>query len=238
MSRCADAAQAAGAIVTAPLVESRLLRCVARSLAPTPVPGAVAWAVPCERRLFLCACLASASAVACVETYAEPEPPSLSADDIPTLDQSEGGDALVFERDLRWWQAPTVQRIRIYDRAEGGLLLLRQRWDGSATYAWATGELTAAGEQRLAEAEAAFDPSLTEPAAGSYECTYHDTLPAAVYVDAAAYPYASLCPPEGWAALAKLYEELGELLLDCPLDPSWYEGDALPLAQTDCQIAQ
>ena len=172
--------------------------------------------------------------LACVETYPNPEIPSLEDDAIPSLDGDE--DTLVFERDLRWWATPTAQRVRIYARADGSYLLLRQRWDGSATYAWAEGALTSAGDQRLADAMAAFDPELDEPAAGNYECTYYDTLPAAVFVEGVEYPYASLCPPEGWAGLAGLYEDLGELLLDCPLDPSWYEGEA-PLDQTDCLVA-
>jgi hypothetical protein len=182
-------------------------------------------------RFALALTLVSAT-LACAADYSNEIPPSL--DESPELDDER--DELVFERQLRWWSAPASQRARLYQREDGSLLLLRERWDGTAVYGWASAELTEVGEQRLADAIAAVDPSLTQPAPGEYGCTYRETLPAIVYVDDEAFEYLSLCPPEGLVELATLYEELVELLLDCPLDPSWYEGE-LPLAQTDCEVA-
>ena len=169
--------------------------------------------------------------LACAADYSEDPPPSLA--ESPSVDDR---DQLVFERQLRWWSLPTAQRARLYQRDDGSLLLLRERWSGIDVYGWASADLTEAGEQRLADALAAVDPSLTEPAPGEYGCTYRETLPAIVYVDGEAFEYLSLCPPEGLVELATLHEELVELLLDCPLDPSWYEGE-LPLTQTDCEVA-
>ncbi|MFO7561325.1 MAG: hypothetical protein R6X02_01675 [Enhygromyxa sp.] len=173
------------------------------------------------------------AALACTADYSEEPPPSL--DEAPSVDAQR--DELLFERQLRWWTPPSSQRVRLYQRDDGSLFLLRDRWDGTAVYAWAAAELTDAGEQRLADALAAVDPERTEPAPGEYRCTYFETLPAIVYFDGEPFEYLSLCPPEGLAELASLYEELVELLLDCPLEPSWYEGE-LPLAQTDCELAR
>lgn len=181
------------------------------------------------RRLALTLCCAAA---ACTIDYSEDPPPSL--DDPPRVDAER--DTLLFERKLRWWSPPTSQRARLYQRDDGSLFLLRQRWDGTAVYGWAFGELTDAGEQQLVDALALVDPDLRDPAPGHYGCTYQETLPAIVYFDGEAFEYLSLCPPEGLVALANLYEDLVELLLDCPLDPSWYEGEP-PLSQTDCEVA-
>jgi hypothetical protein len=171
-------------------------------------------------------------ASACVADYSEEPPPSL--DDAPRVDAQR--DHLVFERQLRWWSPPASQQARLFQRDDGSLLLLREHWDGTAVYGWTSAELTDAGQQRLADALAAVDPDRTEPAPGEYGCTYFETLPAIVYVDDQPFEYLSLCPPEGLAELATLYEELVELLLGCPLEPSWYEGE-LPLTQTDCEVA-
>lgn len=186
---------------------------------------------PLTARLLAALTLACA-ALACAADYSEEPPPSLA--DAPSVDAER--DQLVFERQLRWWSPPTAQRARLYQRDDGSLLLLRERWDGTAVYAWAEAELTQAGEQRLADALAAVDPDRSEPAPGQYECTYYETLPAIVYVDGEPFEYLSLCPPEGLVDLATMYEELVELLLDCPLDPSWYPSE-LPLTQTDCDAA-
>ncbi len=168
----------------------------------------------------------------CAADYSKEQPPSL--DDAPSVDAER--DQPMLERQLRWWSAPTAQRARLLQRDDGSLLLLRDRWDGTAVYAWAEAELTAAGSQRLADALAAVDPSLRDPAPGEYGCTYADTLPAIVYVDDEAFEYLGLCPPEGMVELVALYEDIVELMLDCPLEPSWYDGE-LPIAQTDCAIA-
>lgn len=169
---------------------------------------------------------------ACRADYPNDEAPSL--DDAPSVDPER--DVLVFERQLRWWSPPIAQRVRLYQRDDGSLLLLRDRWSGVATYGWAEAELDAAGDQRLADALAAADPSLTDPAPGNYACTYAETLTAVVYLDSQPFEYLSTCPPEGLADLATFYEEVVELMLDCPLDPSWYDGE-VPLVQTDCQVA-
>jgi hypothetical protein len=187
-------------------------------------------------RLMFPRCSLAALALLCASTachtdYSEDVPPSLA--DAPSV---AADDQLVFERQLRWWSPPTAQRVRLYSRDDGSWLLLRDRWNGIEVYGWADGLLTSAGEQRLADALAAVDPELTEPAPGEYGCTYRETLPAIVYVDDRAFEYLSLCPPEGLAELATLYEEMVELLLDCPLDPSWYMGE-VPLEQTDCEVA-
>ena len=172
------------------------------------------------------------SLTACMRDDADEEPPTLA--DAPELGE---GDEIVFERQLRWWTAPTAQRLRLVAREGGGYLLLREGWQGFDVYAWAEGELTAAGVARLAAAEAAVDlEQITEPVPGDWDCTYVETLTATVHVGDQAIDYLSLCPPAGVAELAGLYEELSELLLDCPLDPSWYDGE-LPLTQSDCEQA-
>ena len=154
--------------------------------------------------------------------------------DAPTVDRER--DELVFQRSLRWWSAPTRQRARLYRRDDGSWLLLRDAWNGTSTYAWAEGILTGAGEQRLSEALASVDTDKLEPAPGEYGCIYIDTLGATVYIDGEPFEYLSLCPPEGMVELTTLYADIVELLLDCPLDPSWYDGE-LPLEQTDCEVA-
>ena len=172
------------------------------------------------------------ASTACAADYSEEPPPSLT--DAPSVDLEQ--DRLVFERQLRWWSPPIAQRTRLFERDDGSLLLLRERWDGTAIYAWAEADLTDAGATRFADALAAVDPALAEPAPGEYACTYFATLPAIVYVDDEAFEYLSLCPPEGLAELATFYEEVVELLLDCPLDPSWYAGE-VPIEQTACDVA-
>lgn len=174
----------------------------------------------------------SIALAACAVDYSEPLPPSLA--DAPAVSRER--DELLFQRSLRWWSDPASQRARLYQREDGSLVLLRDRWDGTAVYAWAEGALTDAGAQRLAAALAAVDTSKPGPAPGEYGCTYANTLEAVVYVEGEAFEYLSLCPPEGMIELAGVYEELVELLLDCPLDPSWYAGE-LPLTQTDCEFA-
>lgn len=189
--------------------------------------------MPSPRRLatrFIAAITLACASSACAADYSNEEPPSLAESPIVDSDQ------LVFERQLRWWSPPISQRARLYQREDGSLLLLRERWNGREVYGWAEGELNDAGAQRLTDALAAVDTSLTQPAPGAYECTYRETLPAIVYLDDEPFEYLSLCPPEGLAELATFYEELVELLLDCPLDPSWYAGE-LPLTQTDCEVA-
>ena len=175
--------------------------------------------------------LCAALTLGCIADYSEPEPPSLS--EVPAL---ADGDTLIYERALRWWSPPTAQRLLMYERADGSLVLFRERWDGSASYAWAEGNLTSAGSQSLVDARASFDPSLGDPPAGDYDCTYYETLLATLVVDGERHDYLSLCAPEGYAALAGVYEQLSELLLDCPLDPDDYEGE-LPLVQSDCATA-
>ena len=183
-------------------------------------------------KLALACALPCLGAAGCIADYSEPEPPVL--EQVPELGED---DALVFVRELRWWSAPTSQRLVMYERADGSFYLRRQAWDGSATYAWAEGTLTSAGDTRLEAARASFDPTMSEPAPGNYECTYYDALPASIYEGEERYDFASLCPPQGMSELAALYRDLSELLLDCPLDESWYEGE-LPLTQSDCEAAE
>jgi hypothetical protein len=172
------------------------------------------------------------AASGCLIEYPNEDPPSLT--EAPSVAE---GDVLVFERQLRWWSAPTSQRARLFARAAGGYLLLREGWQGVEVYGWAEGELTLAGAVRLSEAEAAVDLDATKPAPGDWDCTYVETLPATVYVEGEGIEYLSLCPPVGLAELAGLYEHMVEVLLDCPLDPSWIEGE-LVLAQTDCAVVE
>lgn len=182
-------------------------------------------------KLALVCALVCVGSTGCIADYSEPEPPVL--EQLPELGDD---DELVFARELRWWSAPTSQRLVMYERADGSYHLRRQAWDGSATYAWAEGTLTAAGDARLEAARASFDPTLSEPAPGNYDCTYYDTLPATIYEGEQRYEFASLCPPEGMSELAALYRDLSELLLDCPLDASWFEGE-LPLSPSACESA-
>lgn len=176
--------------------------------------------------------LAIASLGGCVEDYAEPEPPSL--DDAPEPGE---GDELAMTRTLNWWTVPTSQRAELYyDGAR--FLLLRKRWDRSADFAWAEGELTPAGQVRLDAALAAADPSRAEPAPGSFECVYSDRLPVTIYLAGEAFSYRGGCPPEGLVELAALYEDIGSILLECPSRADeWYDGE-LPLISSDCQQAE
>lgn len=179
------------------------------------------------RAIALCAVLGP---LGCVVTYDDDAPPGL--DEVPALDVG-GDDELVFERELRWWTGPRVQRVELILRADGSYVLLRRRWQGPQIYGWAEGTLTVAGGQRLADALAVVDPSQTEPVPGDYDCTYVEALPSVIHVDGEVIEYLGQCPPQGAVELAGLYEDLVELLLDCPLDPSWYEGE-LPIVQDDC----
>jgi hypothetical protein len=167
----------------------------------------------------------------CLVTYEDDLPPGLA--DAPVL---ESDDELVFERELRWWVAPAVQRARLYRRTDGSYLLLRQRRQGPEVYGWSEATLNDVGTAQLGNALAVADPTDTAPAAGNYACTYVDALPAVIYVDDQRVEYLSLCPPEGLVELARFYEDVVELLLECPLDGSWYE-DELPLASDDCAVA-
>jgi hypothetical protein len=168
----------------------------------------------------------------CAVEYEDAAPPGLV--DAPLL---EDGDELVYERELRWWVAPNVQRARLYRRADGGYLLLRQRLQGQEVYGWSEATLNDFGVAQLGNALAVAEPEDTAPIAGNYDCTYVDALPAVIYVEEERVEYLSLCPPEGLVELARFYEEVVELLLECPLDGSWYEGE-LPLATDDCAVAE
>ncbi len=189
-------------------------------------------AVAATRFAWLLAAFGASASAACYTDYDEPPPPSLA--DAPGVGDD---DELVFEHSLRWWSPPTAQEARLFRRPDGTLLLLRERWDRTAVYAWAEAELSEAGEARLADALAAVDPTLTEPAPGDYDCVFVDSLTAVVHVDGQAFEYLSGCPPEGVAALAELYEDVLVQLLDCPFDPSWVEGEAA-VVQTDCAVAR
>jgi hypothetical protein len=159
----------------------------------------------------------------------EPEWPGLT--DAPALAEN---DVLVFERELRWWVAPTSQRARLYLRDDGSYLLLRQRWQGQEIYAWSEATLTDEGVAELANALAVAEPDVTDPAPGEYACTYVEALRSAIVVDEQRVEYLSLCPPEGLVELARAYADMVELMLECPFDGSWYE-DALPLTVDDCE---
>lgn len=167
----------------------------------------------------------------CVVEYENAAPPGLA--DAPVL---EVDDELVYERELRWWAAPNIQRARLVRRADGGYLLLRQRWQGTEVYGWSEATLNDAGLARLGDALAVADPTDTEPVAGNYACTHVDALPAVIHVEDQRVEYLSLCPPEGLVELASFYEDVVELMLECPLDGAWYEGE-LPLSQDDCESA-
>lgn len=178
------------------------------------------------------------SLAACVVDYEDWLPPGL--DELPEVDRDE----LVYERELRWWTGPTAQRVRLYRRAAGDYVLLRQRLQGDEVYGWAEASLTGPGAARLADALAAVDPELDEPAPGDYDCTYVDALPATIQLEDPGDPdatlrfdYLPLCPPEGLVELAGFYEDVVELLLECPLDGSWYAGE-LPVSSSECQLAE
>lgn len=195
--------------------------------------GSTSWTRGISLVSCLAACLASCLATAgCVVDYEDAAPPGLA--DAPVL---EDDDELVFERELRWWVAPNIQRARLYRRADGGYLLLRQRWQGPEVYGWSEATLNDLGVAQLSNALAVADPTDTAPIAGNYACTYVDALPAVIHVDDQRVEYLSLCPPEGLVELARFYEDAVELLLECPLDGAWYE-DELPLAVDDCDVAQ
>lgn len=146
-------------------------------------------------------------------------------------------DELVFERELRWWIAPSRQRARLYLREDGTYLLVRQRWQGPEVYGWATGTLTDSGAAALSDALAVADPEDVAPVPGNYECTYVDSLPAKIYLDGESIAYPSLCPPSGLVELSSVYGDIVELLLECPLDGSWYDGE-LPVAQGECDVIE
>jgi hypothetical protein len=177
----------------------------------------------------LASCLALAG---CVVEYEDAAPDGLA--DAPVLQED---DELVYERELRWWVAPTIQRARLYRRADGGYLLLRQRWQWPDVYGWSEATLNDFGVARLSNALAVADPTDTAPIAGNYACTYAEALPAVIHVEDARVEYLSQCPPEGLVELARFYEDVVDLLLECPLDGSWYE-DELPLATEDCAVLE
>jgi hypothetical protein len=162
----------------------------------------------------------------------EPDEPGLA--DAPTVRED---DELVFEREIRWWVSPTSQRARLYRRADDSYLLLRQRRQGQEVYGFSEATLNDFGVARLGNALAVADPTDTAPAPGNYACTYVDALPAVIHVEDARVEYLSLCPPEGLVELARFYEDVVELMLECPFDGSWYEDD-LPLAIDDCVVVE
>ena len=182
-----------------------------------------------SRRIALLCCLALGG---CAVVYEDDYPAGLES--APEL---EPDDELVFERELRWWTAPSRQRARLYLRGDGRYLLVRQRWQGAEVYGWATATLNDVGTARLSNALAVADPEDTAPAPGNYDCTYVDALPATIHIDGERIGYPGLCPPTGLAELARVYEDMVELLLECPMDGSWYE-DELPLAQDDCDAIE
>lgn len=181
------------------------------------------------RGIALASCLALAG---CPVEYEDAAPPGLA--DAPLL---QDDDELVYERELRWWVAPMIQRARLYRRGDGGYLLLRQRWQHLEVYGWSEATLNDFGVARLGNALAVADPSDTAPIAGNYACTYVDALPAVIHIDDERVEYLSLCPPEGLVELARFYEDVVELMLECPLDGSWYE-DELPLSTVDCDVVE
>jgi hypothetical protein len=162
----------------------------------------------------------------------EPDAPGLA--DAPTIADD---DELVYERELRWWVSPTSQRARLYRRADDSYLLVRQRRQYEEIYGWSKATLNDFGVAQRSNALAVADPTDTAPAPGNYACTYVDALPAVIYVDDARVEYLSLCPPEGLVELARFYEDVVELMLECPFDGSWYEGD-VPLAIDDCAVVE
>jgi hypothetical protein len=168
----------------------------------------------------------------CVVEYGDDTPPGLT--DAPAR---EDDDELVFERELRWWVEPTMQRARLYRRADASFLLLRQRRQGQEVYGWSEATLNDVGVARLDDALAVADPSDTAPVAGNYACTYVDALSAVIYVEDQRVEYLGLCPPAGLVELAGFYEDVVELMLECPLDGAWYE-DELPLAVEDCDAIE
>jgi hypothetical protein len=177
------------------------------------------------RGIALASCLALTG---CLVEYEDDAPAGLS--DVPARADD---DELVYERELRWWVAPNIQRARLYRRVDGSYLLLRQRWQGHAVYGWSEATLNDVGVARRSNALAVADPTDTAPIAGNYDCTYVDALPAVIHVEDQRVEYLSLCPPEGLVELARFYEDVVELMLECPLDGSWY-ADELPLAVDDC----
>jgi hypothetical protein len=197
---------------------------MSRASTPAPRPATLRL-----RGFALASCLALAG---CLVEYEDDAPAGLA--DAPAL---EDGDELVYERELRWWIGPNTQRARLYRRADGGYLLLRQRQQGQEVYGWSEATLNDFGVARLSNALAVADPTDTAPIAGNYACTYVDALPAVIHVDDQRVEYLSLCPPEGLVELARFYEDVVELLLECPFDGAWYD-DELPLATDDCGAAQ
>jgi hypothetical protein len=179
--------------------------------------------------IVLASCLALAG---CAVEYEDDTPPGLP--DAPVL---EDGDELVYERELRWWVEPHSQRARLYLRADGSYLLLRLRRQGLEVYGWSEATLNDFGVANLSNAMAVADPTDTAPIPGNYACTYVDALPAVIVIDDQRVEYLSLCPPGGLVELARVYEDMVELMLECPLDGSWYEGE-LPLDPGDCDAVE
>jgi hypothetical protein len=181
------------------------------------------------RGIALASCLAVAG---CAIEYENDIPPGLT--DAPML---EDDDELVYERELRWWVEPQYQRARLYRRADDSYLLVRLRRQGPEVYGWSEATLNDFGVANLSNAMAVADPTDTAPLPGNYACTYVDALPAVIYIDDQRVEYLSLCPPGGLVELARVYEDMVELMLECPLDGSWFE-DELPLGQGDCEVVE
>jgi hypothetical protein len=184
---------------------------------------------PGSRRIALVCFLALGG---CAVVYEDDFPEGLE-----TAPELEPTDELVFERELRWWIAPSRQRARLYLREDGSYLLVRQRWQGPEVYGWATGTLNDVGTAQLSNAFAVADPEDTAPVPGNYDCTYVDSLPATIHIDEESVTYPSLCPPAGLSELARVYGDVVELLLECPFDGSWYE-DEVPLVGGECDVIE
>src|SRR5689334_24451355 len=122
----------------------------------------------------------------CAVAYEHDYPPGL--DDAPMVEPT---DTLVFERELRWWTGEERQRARLYLRADGSYLLVRQRWQGPEVYGWATATLDDVGTTRRDDALAAADPTKTAPVPGNFDCTYVDSLSAKIHLDGETIEYPS-----------------------------------------------
>jgi hypothetical protein len=80
--------------------------------------------------------------------------------------------------------------------------------------AWGIGRLTALGEQRLADALAQVDPSMTEPG----DCPHvSDPTSEVLHYEGQTIEFLGHCPPLGFAALVAFHHDIRGALGVCPL---------------------
>jgi hypothetical protein len=107
--------------------------------------------------------------------------------------------------------------------------------DPGIVHAWGIGRLNEIGQQRLADALAQVDASMTE---SSSDCPHwSDESVSILHYDGREIEFLSHCPPIGFEALVLFYQDLTSALSVCPLSNYWAEtGEEPPdfVVSIDC----